>query len=51
MVRHQSLLLKPESGEITNKTTEYDTEPQCATLINGEISEMGEMYEMVNSVK
>ena len=29
----------------------YDTEPLCATLINGEISEMGEMYEMMNSLK
>ena len=51
MVRHQSLLLKPKSEEITNKTTVYDTEPLCATLINGKINDMGEMYEIMNSLK
>ena len=42
--------LKWVNGELS-ETTVYDTEPLSATLINGEISEMGEMYEMVNSVK
>ena len=41
--------LKWVNGELSESTV-YDTEPLCATLINGEISEMGEMYEMVNLV-
>ena len=42
--------LKWVNGELSESTV-YDTEPLCATLINGKISEMDEIYEMVNSVK